>query len=106
MRQSAARSTGDAAVRSTARIRTQPALESGPRRAGRAGGQDGQDGWKGRMAMTKRFAIAVLCLTSITAHAQWVNYRVPGVPRTSDGKVNLTAPVARTPDGKPDLSGT
>src|SRR4029079_2974229 len=39
-------------------------------------------------------------------HAQWLNYRVPGVPRTADGKVDLTAPVARTPDGKPDLSGT
>ena len=38
--------------------------------------------------------------------AQWVNYRAPGVPRTSDGKVNLTAPTPRTRDGKPDLSGT
>jgi len=41
-----------------------------------------------------------------SARAQWLNYRVPGVPRTPDGKVNLTAPVVRTPDGKPDLSGT
>ena len=38
--------------------------------------------------------------------AQWLNYRVPGVPRTPDGKVNLAAPVPRTFDGKPDLSGT
>ena len=51
-------------------------------------------------------AIAVLCLAAPAVHAQWVNYRAPGVPRTPDGKVNLTAPVARTPDGKPDLSGT
>jgi len=35
-----------------------------------------------------------------------LNYRVPGVPRTADGKVNLTAPTPRAPDGKPDLSGT
>jgi len=40
------------------------------------------------------------------AHAQWLGYRAPGVPRTADGKVNLTAPALRTPDGKPDLSGT
>jgi hypothetical protein len=39
-------------------------------------------------------------------HAQWISYKIPGVPRTADGKVNLTAPVARTYDGKPDLSGT
>jgi hypothetical protein len=38
-------------------------------------------------------------------HAQWVNYREPGVPRTRDGKVNLTAPAPKTADGKPDLSG-
>src|SRR5947207_2163893 len=51
-------------------------------------------------------AIAVLCLSVPAVHAQWLNYRIPGVPRTPDGKVNLTAPVQRTPDGKPDLSGT
>ena len=37
--------------------------------------------------------------------AQWLNYPAPGVPRASDGKVNLTAAVQRMPDGKPDLSG-
>jgi hypothetical protein len=31
--------------------------------------------------------------------------RTPGIPRTADGKPNLTAPAPRTPDGKPDLSG-
>ena len=51
-------------------------------------------------------AIAVLCVAAPAVHAQWLNYRVPGVPRTPDGKVNLTAPTPRTPDGKPDLSGT
>jgi hypothetical protein len=39
-------------------------------------------------------------------HAQWISYETPGVPRTADGKVNLTAPVARTHDGKPDLIET
>ena len=37
--------------------------------------------------------------------AQWAQYHTPGVPRTSDGKPNLTAPAPRTADGKPDLSG-
>ena len=51
-------------------------------------------------------AIATLFLAGSAVHAQWVNQRIPGVPRNPDGKVNLTAPVPRTPDGKPDLSGT
>ena len=51
-------------------------------------------------------AIAMLCLAVPAVHAQWVNYKIPGVPRTPDGKVNLTAPTPRTPDGKPDLGGT
>jgi hypothetical protein len=51
-------------------------------------------------------AIAVLVIAVPALHAQWITYKVPGVPRTADGKVNLTAPPLRTPDGKPDLSGT
>jgi hypothetical protein len=37
--------------------------------------------------------------------AQWANYSIPGVPRSTNGKPNLTAPAPRTLDGKPDLSG-
>jgi hypothetical protein len=37
--------------------------------------------------------------------AQWAQYRTPGIPRTADGKPNLTAPLPRTADGKPDLTG-
>ena len=36
--------------------------------------------------------------------AQWAQYRTPGIPRTADGKPNLTAPTPRTSDGKPDLA--
>jgi hypothetical protein len=36
---------------------------------------------------------------------QWLNYPTPGIPRTADGKPNLTAPAPRTNDGKPDLTG-
>src|SRR5262252_10185352 len=39
------------------------------------------------------------------ASAQFLNYPTAGVPRTPDGKPNLTAPTPRTADGKPDFSG-
>jgi hypothetical protein len=42
---------------------------------------------------------------SMTVHAQWLNERTPGIPRTADGKPNLTAPAPRTTEGKPDFSG-
>lgn len=45
-------------------------------------------------------ALVVAC-----GHAQWLNYPTPGIPRTKDGKPNLSAPAPRTGDGKPDLSG-
>ena len=47
----------------------------------------------------------VLFSTVVPLSAQWVNYPTPGIPRTPDGKPNLSAPAPRTPDGKPDLSG-
>jgi hypothetical protein len=37
--------------------------------------------------------------------AQWLNYPTPGVPRSADGKVNMTAPAPRLANGRPDLSG-
>ena len=37
--------------------------------------------------------------------AQWLNQRTPGIPRTLDGKPNLSAPTPRAGNGKPDLSG-
>jgi hypothetical protein len=53
-----------------------------------------------------RIAIAaVLSLLPVSLCAQWLDFRTPGIPRTADGKPNLTAPAPRTPDGKPDLSG-
>ena len=44
-------------------------------------------------------------LVSRSATAQWLHYPSPGIPRTPDGKPNLSAPTPRSPDGKPDLSG-
>ena len=50
--------------------------------------------------------LLVLCvLFTPSAFAQWLNYSVPGTPRTRDGKPNLTAPAPRALNGKPDLSG-
>ena len=37
--------------------------------------------------------------------AQWIHYPTPGIPRTPDGKPNLSAPAPKTADGKPDISG-
>jgi len=39
------------------------------------------------------------------AYAQWLEYPTPGVPRTADGKPDMTAPAPSTADGKPDLGG-
>jgi hypothetical protein len=39
------------------------------------------------------------------ASAQWLKYPTPGMPRTPDGKPNLSAPAPRTADGKPKLAG-
>jgi len=39
------------------------------------------------------------------AFAQWDPYPWKNLPRTPDGKVDLTAATRRTADGKPDLSG-
>jgi hypothetical protein len=47
----------------------------------------------------------VLLMLPFSAPAQWLNYPTPGVPRTPDGKPDLSAPAPRAPDGKPDLSG-
>jgi hypothetical protein len=44
-------------------------------------------------------------ILSLPAAAQWLDYPTPGIPRTADGKPNLSAPAPRTADGKPDLSG-
>jgi hypothetical protein len=48
---------------------------------------------------------ALLVAIAGCVQGQWLNYPAPGVPRTRDGKANLTAKVPRARDGKPDLSG-
>jgi hypothetical protein len=47
------------------------------------------------------------CMTMFMtpAGAQWLHHRSAGIPRTADGKPNLTAPAPRTADGKLDFTG-
>lgn len=47
----------------------------------------------------------MLCMMSVSLAAQWPNRLAPGLPRTPDGKPDLSAPVPRSADGKPDLTG-
>ena len=49
-------------------------------------------------------ALATLMMSAAPA-AQWLKYPTPGIPRTADGKPDLTAPAPKLPDGKPDLTG-
>jgi hypothetical protein len=49
--------------------------------------------------------LVFVAILSSTVYAQWPKFSPANVPKTADGKVNLTAPAPRTADGKPDLSG-
>lgn len=57
--------------------------------------------------MMRRLTVVLFaaCMLSAPLGAQWLHHPTPGIPRTADGKPNLTAPAPRTADGKPDLSG-
>jgi hypothetical protein len=50
-------------------------------------------------------AFAILVASSAPLHAQWLYQRDARIPRTKDGRADLTAPTPRASDGKPDLSG-
>jgi hypothetical protein len=49
---------------------------------------------------------AIFVTLSASAGAQWLKYKTPGIPRTPDGKPDLSAPAPRTADGKPDFGGS
>jgi hypothetical protein len=52
------------------------------------------------------FLAALILMASVpVVFAQWPSYPTPGVPKTADGKPNLTGPAPKTADGKPDLTG-
>ena len=55
--------------------------------------------------MDRTAIAAALWVSAVPLCAQWLDLRTPGIPRTAEGKPNLTAAAPRLPDGKPDLSG-
>jgi len=58
--------------------------------------------------MTAKRSLLNLILSLATcplAPAQWTKLPSQGVPRTKDGKVDLSAPAPHRPDRKPDFSG-
>ncbi len=55
--------------------------------------------------MSHQRLVVLFAFLSTGAYAQWLDFPTPGIPRTPDGKPNLSAPAPRTADGKPDLSG-
>ena len=44
-------------------------------------------------------------LVSCCLQAQWIDHKAAGIPRTQEGKPDLTAAAPKAHDGKPDLSG-
>ncbi len=51
------------------------------------------------------FSSIIIVACAAIASAQWFNLPTPGIPRTANGKANLSAPAPKQADGKPDLSG-
>ena len=51
-----------------------------------------------------RLAVSLLLLL-VPGTGQWLDHPTKGIPRTADGKPNLSAPAPKTTDGKPDISG-
>jgi len=58
-----------------------------------------------KLSCAASVVITLTFLLPVPVRAQWLNYKTPGIPRTPDGKPNLSAPAPRSADGKPDLSG-
>jgi hypothetical protein len=56
--------------------------------------------------MKTRLAIWIFgLLIATSATAQWLGLPTPGMPRSTDGKPDFSAPAPRTQDGMPDFSG-
>ena len=54
---------------------------------------------------SKWIILVALAASPAVVQAQWLNHRTPGIPRTPDGKPNLSARTPRAADGRPNLSG-
>lgn len=53
----------------------------------------------------QRFAVLIFLLISTPLYAQWWDFQSPSVPRDTDGKPDLSAPIPKLADGHPDTSG-
>jgi hypothetical protein len=53
----------------------------------------------------RRILLLAALAAAVPCGAQWLKYPTPGIPRTSDGKPDLSAPAPKAADEKPDLSG-
>jgi hypothetical protein len=58
-----------------------------------------------RAMRTASFVVIGALAWSAALSAQWLNHPTAGIPRTKDGKPNLSAPAPKLRDGRPDLSG-
>jgi hypothetical protein len=56
------------------------------------------------LKLASTIALLFAAAAPTVVEAQWLNHRDARIPRTADGKPNLSAPVPRL-DGKPDLTG-
>jgi hypothetical protein len=56
-------------------------------------------------AFSRVVLTVILSAAFSNARAQWPNFPTSSVPKTADGKPNLTGPVPRTADNHPDLNG-
>jgi len=65
-----------------------------------------KEGMKSPLTIAAILTLAVVfTLAAVPLGAQW-SYPTAGIPRTPDGKPNLSAPAPRMADGHPDFSGT
>lgn len=55
--------------------------------------------------MSQQRLLILFSVLSTGAFAQWLDFPTPGIPRTANGKPDLSAAAPRTAEGKPDLSG-
>ena len=55
--------------------------------------------------VTTGLGVLVGSLVFSPATAQWIRYPTAGLPRTADGRVDMSAATPRTADGRPDFSG-
>src|ERR1700733_7053989 len=57
------------------------------------------------LRLPMKISSILLFAIALPVCAQWEPFKTPNVPRLANGKLDTAAPVPKTRDGKPDLSG-